>query len=113
MLKRTVRIVALVGVVGALMAPAVPAGAHARSHSHNGCSATSGHQTSPSIGVWISSHNCQQTRARLTYWSDGMQQTHTVPWTSGNAAAILSTGSYISGHVVLANAGTQSGWLSH
>lgn len=114
MTGRLTRLTTCIGIVAAVaVASPLPAEAHNRSHSFSGCSASSGHQTGSPYGVWINSHSCQRTRAQVTYWSDGRQQLHTSNWVDGNAAAMLSTGSYLSSRVALQKGSAQSGWLSH
>jgi len=103
----------VIASVAMLLGMAIPASAHTRSHSYNGCSASSGHQTTNPKAVWINSHNCEATRARVGLWVDAQVVYVTTAWTAGNAYAQGSNGTYAGGGVGLANGGSQSGWLSH
>lgn len=115
MTKRRFTQLLLGGGLGAILAfgPAMPASAHARTTSWNGCTAYSDHQSSGVKAVWITSHNCTQTRTRVTISIDGTNYSTSSAWTSGNAYVSTSAGTYVSGSVAMANGGTQSNWVSH
>lgn len=115
MTKRKFAQLPLGGTMGAILAfgPSMPASAHARTTSWNECTAYSDHQSSGTKAVWVTSHNCTQTRTRVTVSIDGTNYSTSSAWTSGNAFISTSAGTYAGGSVAMANGGTQSNWVSH
>lgn len=115
MTKRKFAQLLLGGTTGAVLAfaPSMPASAHARTTSWNGCTAYSDHQSSGTKAVWITSHNCYQVKTRVTVSIDGTNYNTDSPWVGGNAFAGTTAGTYVSGKVAMANGNTQSGWVSH
>jgi len=115
MTKRRLAQLLLGGTMGAVLAfaPSMPASAHARTTSWNGCTAYSDHQSSGTKAVWITSHNCTQTRTRVGVSIDGTVYQYPGPWVTGNAYISTTAGTYASGSVAMANGNTQSNWVSH